>query len=57
MKENRTLNGCDPGEAKISGGYRLPAKCKSDNLVGYLKIKSSVRRYNDAHFLGIISGG
>lgn len=25
-KENQTLNGCKDGEAKISGGYNLPAK-------------------------------
>jgi len=26
LKECRTLNGCPTGEAKITGGYRLPAK-------------------------------
>jgi len=26
LNENKTLNGCDTGEAKLSGGYRLPAK-------------------------------
>ncbi|KAJ3303533.1 hypothetical protein HDV03_003712 [Kappamyces sp. JEL0829] len=26
LKECRTLNGCKTGEAKITGGYRLPAK-------------------------------
>ncbi len=26
LAECRTLNGCEPGEAKITGGYRLPAK-------------------------------
>lgn len=27
--ECRTLNGCETGEAKITGGYKLPAKCNS----------------------------
>lgn len=26
--ECQTLNGCQTGEAKITGGYRLPAKCE-----------------------------
>jgi len=26
LKECRTLHGCETGEAKITGGYRLPAK-------------------------------
>lgn len=26
LKECKTLNGCETGEAKITGGYRLPAK-------------------------------
>ena len=26
LKECRTMNGCPTGEAKITGGYRLPAK-------------------------------
>lgn len=27
-KECSTLQGCDTGEAKITGGYGLPAKCE-----------------------------
>lgn len=27
-EECRTLNGCETGEAKITGGYKLPANCK-----------------------------
>lgn len=27
-KECMTLKGCKVGEAKITGGYELPAKCK-----------------------------
>lgn len=26
--ECKTLKGCGEGKAKITGGYRLPAKCK-----------------------------
>eukprot|EP00088_Acartia_fossae_P022751 TRINITY_DN23873_c0_g1_i2.p1 TRINITY_DN23873_c0_g1~~TRINITY_DN23873_c0_g1_i2.p1 ORF type:complete len:239 (-),score=39.05 TRINITY_DN23873_c0_g1_i2:228-944(-) len=26
LEENKTLNGCEDGEAKLSGGYDLPAK-------------------------------
>merc|ERR1712034_275324 len=26
LEENKTLNGCKTGEAKLSGGYNLPAK-------------------------------
>lgn len=28
VKECSTLNGCDTGEAKITCGYGLPAKCE-----------------------------
>ena len=28
LAENKTLGGCPDGEAKISGGYNLPAKCR-----------------------------
>lgn len=28
LAECKTLNGCATGEAKIAGGYELPAKCK-----------------------------
>ena len=27
LEENRSLDGCPDGEARISCGYRLPAKC------------------------------
>lgn len=27
--ECRTLQNCETGKAKITGGYRLPAKCES----------------------------
>ena len=30
IEENKTLGGCMNGEAKISGGYKLPAKCEKD---------------------------
>lgn len=28
LAECETLDGCDTGSAKITGGYKLPAKCK-----------------------------
>lgn len=31
-QECKTLGGCETGEAKITGGYKLPAKCKKNNL-------------------------
>ena len=31
--ECSTLNGCDTGDAKITGGHRLPAKCKHAHTV------------------------
>lgn len=31
LNECETLDGCPTGMAKITGGYKLPAKCKSCN--------------------------
>lgn len=33
QEELNTLNGCETGEAKLSGGYQLPAKCIPANIV------------------------
>lgn len=33
--ECRTLQNCETGKAKITGGYRLPAKCESQFPVGH----------------------
>ena len=27
LEECKSLRGCETGDAKISGGYKLPAKC------------------------------
>lgn len=39
-KECATLNGCSVGEAKITGGYKLPAKCKNginNQILGFIE--------------------
>lgn len=28
LSECKTLQGCETGQAKITGGYKLPAKCE-----------------------------
>lgn len=32
-KECRQLQGCLPGDAKVTFGYNLPAKCKSRHII------------------------
>ena len=33
LAENKSLGGCPDGDAKISGGYNLPAKCEAFGYV------------------------
>ena len=33
IEENKTHGGCKNGEAKLSCGYRLPAKCKQNIMI------------------------
>ena len=42
LAENKTLGGCPDGEAKASGGYNLPAKCKQRSVkTVYLAIQTA----------------
>ena len=46
LAENKSLGCCPDGEAKISGGYNLPAKCKAFGyVVWHLNILTH-SRYN-----------
>jgi TATA box-binding protein-associated factor RNA polymerase I subunit A len=38
LAENRTLGGCGDGEARLSGGYRLPARCEACLLPPHLSL-------------------
>ena len=33
IEENKTHGGCKNGEAKLSCGYRLPAKCEQNIII------------------------
>lgn len=41
QKECDTLNGCETGQAKITGAYKLPAKCKP-SITLFMCVKVSV---------------
>lgn len=39
LAECKTLEGCDAGDSKITGGYKLPAKCKLNSLFVRIVLK------------------